>query len=445
RALSVATEHLAEIGGPKLLLLDPGDMYRARSYAPLVAEEIAVSQRRHAVETVDAVAALAEKHLPKGGVLIVAAQVVGNDTGPPAGFGPAIVWGPGAKGYLSSPSTHRTGLVTNLDVTATVLDMLGVVRPVQVVGSAMQWDNSTEPIGVRVEHLKRVNRTAVAVDSAKPVIVNTFIAMTTIVLLLSTVVLLRARRWGERAATRVVRAGRALLLLALAVPVASWLMFAVNPLPQSAAAATVLFVSCVAGIWFVTLLVESRVAMRVPVAALSLVAAAILLVDQWLGAQFSLTNFLGYSPLAGARYYGIGNEASALLLGAIIVGVSFLFDEWPTSRWTAIGRKWVLPLVGAVVVGTATAPFLGANIGMIVWGVVGFGLAWAQMNDHMIGVRTLLIGLAIVVVLIGAFSAYDLLGGAQQTHLGRAWASAERGGASQLWTIVARKAATNMR
>ena len=43
------------------------------------------------------------------------------------------------------------------------------------------------------------------------------------------------------------------------------------------------------------------------------------------------------------------------------------------------------------------------------------------------------------------FSAIDLLGGGQQTHLGRAVASAEQGGLSQLWNIVARKAVTNVR
>jgi hypothetical protein len=48
-------------------------------------------------------------------------------------------------------------------------------------------------------------------------------------------------------------------------------------------------------------------------------------------------------------------------------------------------------------------------------------------------------------VAIVGFSAIDLLGGGQQTHLGRALGSAEQGGLSQLWQIVARKAATNIR
>jgi len=50
-----------------------------------------------------------------------------------------------------------------------------------------------------------------------------------------------------------------------------------------------------------------------------------------------------------------------------------------------------------------------------------------------------------VVLLIGAFAAIDLLGGGEQTHLGRSISSAEQGGAEQLWTIAVRKAETNIR
>ena len=52
---------------------------------------------------------------------------------------------------------------------------------------------------------------------------------------------------------------------------------------------------------------------------------------------------------------------------------------------------------------------------------------------------------ALVVLVLAVFSAIDLLGGGEQTHLGRALASADQGGIAQLWTIVARKAETNLR
>jgi hypothetical protein len=93
----------------------------------------------------------------------------------------------------------------------------------------------------------------------------------------------------------------------------------------------------------------------------------------------------------------------------------------------------------------AAAPFLGANVGFAVWALAGFACAWMLMNGRRFGVGSVLVIAGLVVLAIGAFSAIDLLGGGQQTHLGRALASAGQGGLSQLTTIITRKAATNLR
>ena len=185
--------------------------------------------------------------------------------------------------------------------------------------------------------------------------------------------------------------------------------------------------------------------MRVPVAALSLLTSAVIVVDQWLGAPASFTNFFGYSPLLAARFYGMGNEAAAILFGSSIVGIALLFDQWPDSRWTTLGKRVGIPLLAVVVLSAAAAPFWGANIGVAIWGVVGFGLAWVLMNGHHVSGKTVLWLFVAVVAVIFAFAAIDLFGGGPQTHLGRAITSAEQGGWIELWNIVARKAETNMR
>jgi hypothetical protein len=60
--------------------------------------------------------------------------------------------------------------------------------------------------------------------------------------------------------------------------------------------------------------------------------------------------------------------------------------------------------------------------------------------------RNLVIVVVAIVVIVVALSAADLLGAADtRTHLARAVLGAESGGIGTLWTIVARKAATNMR
>ena len=108
-------------------------------------------------------------------------------------------------------------------------------------------------------------------------------------------------------------------------------------------------------------------------------------------------------------------------------------------------KKWGLPAFGLVVVWTSAAPNLGANVGVAVWGTVGFVLAWYLMNGHHVTIRAIVIMLVAMVAMVGLFIAIDMFGGGQQTHLARSLASAEAGGLTELWKIVARKAETNMR
>jgi hypothetical protein len=178
---------------------------------------------------------------------------------------------------------------------------------------------------------------------------------------------------------------------------------------------------------------------------LSLLTAVVLMVDQLLGAPASFTNFFGYSPILAARFYGMGNEAAAILFGAAIVGMALLFDQWPGSRWVAITTRWGVPVIGAIVVAFSAAPFWGANIGVAAWGVVGFGCAWVLFNDRRFTWLNVSVVVAAIVAFIVAFAAIDILSSGAQTHLARSLGSAQQGGLTELWTIVARKAETNVR
>ncbi len=108
-----------------------------------------------------------------------------------------------------------------------------------------------------------------------------------------------------------------------------------------------------------------------------------------------------------------------------------------------LGYRGVL---GAVFVGVAAAPFLGANVGVAIWGTAGFAVAWLLLQrpgghgssasrpsrcSSWSSSRSSRLSICSV--------------GGEQTHLGRALAGAEQGGLGTLWTIVARKADANVR
>lgn len=431
-----------------LVVLDPGDPYRARRFSGQVTEEVANSQAAAAVSKLDAVTALAVAHSGRGDLVIVASQALLSDRHRAMqGFGPIIVSGRGQSGYLVTSSTHRTGLVTNPDITATVLRAFNIRVPVQVVGDVMGGNGSRAPQGAteRIAYLAALDETAVSIDAGRLAVLDGFEQLFVAMLLLVGLFAVSRRALGARAHKAAAVVLKTLVLVLLCVPVAGWLMFVFSASMSSASSASSLFVVSIVVLALVAIACWRFVGGRVPVLFLLLFTTTLLLIDQWFGAPLSLGNYFGYSTLQGARFYGIGNEAAGMIVGATIVGAALLIDQWAEASWIRPLRRYGLPVLGFAVVVTAAAPALGANVGVAIWGLAGFVVAWVLINGHRLTWKTAVLIAVLVVVAIGAFSLIDVLGRGEQTHLGRSLMSAQQGGVGQLVDIVARKAATNAR
>jgi len=432
--------------GPSLVVLDAGDLSRARDFSGLVVDSVATRQRSEALTALDEVVAMADAGSGPDDVVIVASQALFADAdGAPEGVGPLVISGPGYGGYATSSSTHRRGLVTNLDITATALDSLGLPRPVQVLGNPMTSQPGPASVAKRVETLTRTNDAFIAIDSLKTTIAGLVIGVVLLVFGMTVLVSWMAPRLSQGAVRTWSAALKAGLLLSLALPVAGWLAFLLVPVPESATIALAAYTTTAVLLALVAFVWAARLPLRVPVAALSLLTAFTLVAEQFFGAPLSIVSLIGYSPLLGARYYGMGNEAASLAFGALLVGVALLLDEWPERPASIAMRRWGVAVLGAVFVFVAAAPFLGANVGVAIWGTAGFAVAWLLMSGRAVTVRSTVAIALLVVVVIALFSAVDLFGGGEQTHLGRALSGAEQGGLGTLWTIVVRKADSNMR
>ncbi len=443
RALTDTAEH----GGPALIVLDAGDPERAYNYRSDAAPSVAEAQRLAACGTVDKVVELAREHLPADAVLMVVSTGQVRPEVGPSGFGPVIVSDSRPEsGLIGSPSTHRAGLMTDLDISATVLAAMGIDRPVEMLGNAATAEPSPDDLAGTIAYLQRMNDTAVAVDTVRPVVQNSYISLTVIILLVCAALLKSMQRaltgWGGRAA----RIFSHVILLLLVMPVSATVMFLLVRRPGSAAAVATLFAGTTAVLWFAALVIDRIRGSAVALAAVGLLSAGVLLFDQVLGAPLSFSGLFSYSPLLGARYYGLGNEGASIVVGAGLTGVALLVDAFRDRPWIGVVRRWAPPIMGVLVVVISAAPFLGANIGVIAWGTAAFGILWAHLNGRHITWKTVLGMLFVIGALVVAFSLYESLSGSgAQTHLGRAWESAGRGGVSELWLIVQRKAETNWR
>lgn len=436
-----------------LVVVDPGDLFRANQYAGVVAPTVAEQQWRDALMTLDECYRLSAQQFPDATIIVTSLASV-DRAQQREGFGPLIIKNMPA-GILTSNSTQRPGLTVSPDITATIIDVLGAEQPVQVVGAPVESTRTyskglvlpTEDTAEnRLDFLGKMNGLAVSLDATRAAILNWFIGLTVAILAFGAFVVVRADKHWKPKTVAVARSSLYLLMTAvLSVLASSWLMFFFYRWPSTPTAmvSQLLFVSL--GVWLATIGVGKFAGQRASLVFLAVITTVVVIVDQLLGAPASFASFFGYSPISAARFYGIGNEGAAVLFGTVVVGIALALDEWPGARWTDWMRRWGVPLIGAVVLFVSGAPMLGANVGVAAWGSVGFVLMWVLLNDKPVNIKTIALMALVVLVLLAAFIALDRFGSGQETHLSRSIASAEQGGLGQLWDIVVRKAQTNLR
>jgi hypothetical protein len=430
---------------PALVVVDPGDLARCGAWESVASTATAERQRRAALETTDRVVKAVADAARPGDVVLVLAPVMREVEDLPLSFAPLVVSGGGLTGVARAPSTHRDGICTIMDVSVTMLGLLGADVPAEMAGSAISGTGPTVPLRTRVATLSAMNDTAVSVEAVRLSAVNTFITIAVIVMLAASLLLFRG---APRVSLRVRALARAALVVVPCILLAGLLQFAFWLRPGTPATVGWMLVGTTAVLAAGALASGRGRPVTAPLLVVTALTAATLLVDQWLGAPLEFAGVFGYAPLFGARYYGIGNEMAGLLLGSAVTAYAIALDTWPSAPWAPALRRWGWPVLGIVVVGTTAAPFFGANVGAVAWMGVGFGAGWLMLNGRKVFTwRNVAIAVVAVIVAVAALAAADLAAGpGSTTHLGRAVAAVGgEGGVTSLLTIVARKAETNAR
>lgn len=441
---------IALADNPSLLVVDPGDLERAHD-APTQNTVQVARNHADAVRALDGVVSDLESAIgSRPALLLVVTPATDKPYYQPPYFGPTIATGLNLHGELTSASTHRPGLITNLDVAPTVLSALGMTSTETMLGEPMTTPSrSVGAFGTRtttaelhdsIGQLDTLGTSVGAVDYLRDLYFIRFFAWAAaiIALVAAVLALVPSPSW-------VVGTGRELILFALAVPGGAWLMFLLNRYPitpvQAAAAFGIVTIAMFALVLVLSAVLHTRP--EVPLLALSTLTTLVILVDQWTGHPFE-TGLFSYSIRAGWRYYGMGNEGAALLVGASIVAVGLTCDLFAESRWARPLRIGLMPAVGTVALVTAAAPFAGANVGVVLWGVVAYGVAWLRVNKVPLSWKAVLGMFATIVVLVCAFALLDMVRGGGETHLGRFVSELLSGDFSAVGDLIYRKAANNV-
>ncbi len=350
-----------------------------------------------------------------------------------------------SPGLLTSASTRQTGIVLGTDVTATVLDRLGMggaERPEWVQGAPIRH----RPPGDGVAGLIDAAEHASAVQ---PLVSGFYLGVVVVNFILFAAVwfgLARppGRRAGEAQRRRVLRWLQLAGLSVAAIPVS---LLLANLVPWwragSPTAALVASVACiVAALVTLALTGPWRRSLLGPAGLVAGVTAAVVVVDVLTGSKLQTSAVFGSSSLLAGRFYGFNNTTFALAAVGTLVVVSAVVAPLVRS-----GRRlWAAAVV--VVVGTALTIVDGSGT----WGadfggppalIPGFAVLALLLLGVRLTWRRVAVVLGVATAITATFAVVDWVSSPdQRTHLGTFVQTVVHGG---LGSVVERKASANLR
>ncbi|GAB6099151.1 hypothetical protein JCM16358_10300 [Halanaerocella petrolearia] len=338
----------------------------------------------------------------------------------------ATLVGPQVKnGLLTSATTRRLGLVTNLDIAPTIYQALTSSVP-DFTGRSISSVTSNQSLS----YLTKLNRMIRRTFAWRPIVVKGFILLQIITLVLVGV------SWIYKLQNSLLEKIITYLLISL-LWIPSLFLLSSLFIELSIELTIIIWLGVSLLLAHYTLQLDNEL---IPFLVPALVTAGLLVVDLWQGGKWIKLSVLGYSPVIGARFYGIGNEFMGIIIGAGIIGLTGLQE----LNFKLFNRYLLLFFL--LLVGTVGYPKLGANFGGLITATIVvtatyFYLQGYELNWQILLKIGLIVSLVVLIVVI-----VDLSSGLKtETHLAHTLSSIKEEGISKLFLIIYRKLQMNLK
>jgi hypothetical protein len=172
---------------------------------------------------------------------------------------------------------------------------------------------------------------------------------------------------------------------------------------------------------------------------ISVLTMGIVIIDGLLNGYYEYKSFLGYSVVAGARYYGIGNEYMGILLGSYIVATSLFLPK--ITQW----RREILFLAMLVISVILIHPCFGADVGGGIAALIGLGITNYLWLGRKIRTREIVQLLLLMVIILAFAGTWDIYGNHNSmSHFGQLILAVQNHGFQVFINLASRKMALNI-
>lgn len=337
--------------------------------------------------------------------------------------------GESGSSLLTSDSTRRPGLVTNLDIAPTVLRFLGISVPAYLSGGIMTA--AADTLGGDLSSLLGVSNMIHTVHQQRPPLIQLYILLQIVTVVGAALALILKRN-------NLIRYWRPLMAALMLVP----LSFLILPLIMTdnlmISYMTIFILTSVLTAIFLYRADNTLLFLRI-----GLVITLLIVLDLALGGNLIKNSIMGYDPISGARYYGIGNEYMGVLVGSSVLFIAAAYQVgWSKNRYAGIFTLIFFAFILYIFI----SPRWGANFGGSLTALTAFGFTYLGLGSYRLTGKTLSIVLGAAVLFVMFLVLLNLKGeDGIVSHVGRSMVMVSRNGFSEVINILTRKGAMNLK
>lgn len=330
-------------------------------------------------------------------------------------------------GLITSSTTKRDGIITNTDISAEILNHLGIKKDPAIMGNKFFYKKQSDALA----KIQSIQEITVFNYKARPAIIKVFIGSIIVIMLASVIIAVYFKDfipYLKPFIASIIITPTVFLLIPLFKPwnILRFVFF------------SILLITSLS--YVVVKVLKDNIKIFITIFFFS---AAIIILDTIFHNPLMKVSIMGYDPILGARYYGIGNEYMGFLLGSTAIGTSALLEIYNKQEKIL---KYVCLAILLIVLFILAMPFLGTNVGGAISGFICFGSLAVLLFKGKISLKDLRFIVILLTVALVLLFIYD---GARpsdnQSHIGQTSSIVKNNSVFSLIPIFKRKLLMNFK
>ena len=385
-----------------VLFVDLGDTSRLENYKEYLTEESFSKMRKSIYKNIDEYLSFVFDLVNENdNVYIVSAYPSNIDNKNKRRLVPVIKFTDNNKGILTSASTRRNGILSNVDIAVDILNNYGL-KSANMVGKKFTHIEKDDNLSFLRSEYKRI----VAVTTTRTQAVNSFVSIVAMSWVASIVLLFYREKIPKNKKKIIFKVLKEFIKLGMIMPLA----FLLAPITK-ASTPTGIILSITAMV--VILEVIGHLSFKdndmLQMGTYALITITLIVLDSLNGTYLMQNNIMSYDALIGARYYGIGNEYEGVTIAAAVFSLS-VFAYYTNAP------KWIHAVYMLIILVTSAYPSMGANVGGAISETIAYLIFLAMLFDIKLDLKKIIAIILCMCLVVGGFAVLDIITGSE-SHL----------------------------